>query len=70
MASNISRSGLVGYTDEEVSYPVFKVFADLGPIKQYAVGAYRIDLYFSSLKVAIECDEADHTGYDKKLGCG
>ena len=36
-------------------------------IHQFGVGKYRIDLYFSEYKLAIECDEFDHC--DSVIGC-
>lgn len=48
---------------------------------EYAVGPYRVDLYLPELKLAIECDENNHSSYCKyseeereeyikeKLGC-
>ena len=50
-------------------------------IDQYTVDNYRIDLYFPKHKLAIECDEFDHSDRDieyevkrqnnieEKLGC-
>lgn len=50
-------------------------------VRQYRVNSYLIDLYIPSIKIAIECDEHGHTGYDQikeeqrqkhienKLGC-
>ena len=35
-------------------------FADLDPIRQFPVGRFRIDLYLSKVKIAIECDENHH----------
>lgn len=32
--------------------------------QQFCVGDYRIDLYFSDDKVAVECDEFDHQNRD------
>ncbi|MFY7939001.1 MAG: BRO family protein [Flavobacterium sp.] len=35
-------------------------FADLSPIRQFAVHGYRIDLYLAKVNLAIECDERGH----------
>ena len=32
--------------------------------RQFSIGSYRIDLYFSGHKLAIECDEHDHRDRD------
>jgi very-short-patch-repair endonuclease len=39
-------------------------FSDANPIRQYSVEGYRIDLYLEEIRVAIECDERGHSGYD------
>ena len=54
------------YAEEEVLHPIYTVFSDLHPVKQYITGLYRIDLYFPTQKVAVECDEAGHREYDKR----
>jgi very-short-patch-repair endonuclease len=38
-----------------------KVFEDEKMIEQYYCEGYKIDLYFSDYKIAIECDEFNHT---------
>lgn|GEM_PF-4785916 len=38
--------------------------AHLPQQSEYKIGPYRIDLYFPSLRVAVECDERGHVGYD------
>ena len=39
-------------------------FADLAPVRQFAVCSYRIDLYLAKANIAIECDENGHSyGY-------
>lgn len=40
---------------------ITNVFKDENMIHQYTVDKYRIDLYFVDYKLAIECDENDHT---------
>lgn len=34
-------------------------------VTQFAIGSYRIDLYIPRFKIAIECDEFQHTAYNK-----
>lgn len=41
------------------------VFADEEMIDQFPIGIYRIDLYFTKYKLAIECDEDGHYSRDK-----
>jgi len=48
---NIITSSIQGIIEE------FKV--------EHCVGPYRVDLYFPSLNLAIECDERGHSSYDK-----
>ncbi|HLZ57692.1 MAG TPA: hypothetical protein VKR06_12150 [Ktedonosporobacter sp.] len=60
---------------------IVKAFSHLHMIQQYKVTPYRIDLYFPTYKIAVECDEEGHRGYDRgsevqrqtyieqKLGC-
>lgn len=52
--------------EAETIGPIVEVFAHLGPIKQFACGQFRIDLYFPMQKVAVECDEHGHAKYDAK----
>lgn len=40
-------------------------FACHHPIRQFKIGTYMIDLYFPTELLAIECDEFNHTKYDK-----
>jgi hypothetical protein len=58
-----------------------EIYKDYLPIPQYSCETYRIDLYISKVKLAIECDERNHkdrdksyetirqTNIQKKLGC-
>ncbi len=52
------------YAEEEVMHPVVKTFAHFGPLKQFPIGDYRIDLYFPRQKVARGCDEEGHKAYN------
>lgn len=40
-------------------------FAHLPQQPERRVGPYRIDLFFPSLAIALECDELDHSRYDR-----
>jgi very-short-patch-repair endonuclease len=45
---------------------IYKVLSPLyKPKKQYNIGKYYIDLYIEDKKLAIECDEHNHKGYDQ-----
>ena len=52
-------------TETEIIDIICRTFSDCCPIKQHVVYQYRIDLYFPSLKLSIECDENGHSAYDK-----
>ena len=53
-------------TEEEVMQDISKALAALGPIRQFAIGSYRIDLYLSKPKIAMECDENGHRAYEQQ----
>lgn len=53
-------------TEEEVMQDISKALAALGPIRQFTIGSYRIDLYLSKPKIAMECDENGHTAYKQQ----
>lgn len=60
---------------------IIKCFPSIKTIKQFSIDKYRIDLYLPDYKIAVECDENNHSGYDiekeidrqkfieKQLGC-
>lgn len=48
---------------EYIGY-LIKVFKHKSYRTQYCVNPYRIDLYFSDIKLVIECDEFDHANRD------
>ena len=52
------------YAEAEVMHPLVTAFAHLGPLQQFSVGSYRIDLHFPNQKLAVECDEHGHNHYD------
>ena len=50
--------------EQESMLVLESAFADLSPIRQFAVHGYRIDLYLAKVNIAIECDEHGHShGY-------
>ena len=51
-------------TEAEIIDIICSTFSDCAPLKQHVVHTYRIDLYFPSLKLAIECDENGHSSYN------
>ncbi len=53
------------FTEEEIMEELGKAFAACGPLKQFQIGKYRIDMYLSKPKIAIECDEHGHSRYDQ-----
>lgn len=42
-----------------------EIYKDYIPVSQYCCETYRIDLYLSKVKLAIECDEKNHKDRDK-----
>ena len=50
------------YVHKEAStiYTIQKVFEGISMKQQFSIGSYRIDLYFSEDKLAIQWDEHDH----------
>ena len=50
------------YVCKEAStiYTIQKVFEGISMKQQFSIGSYRIDLYFSEDKLAIQWDEHDH----------
>ena len=67
--------------EQDSIHAILKTFKGENMLTQYSVGTYRIDLYFPDYKLAIECDEYDHSDRDQeyeqtrqhyiedKLGC-
>ena len=50
--------------EQESMLVLESAFADLSPIRQFAVHGYRIDLYLAKVNITIECDEDGHSyGY-------
>ena len=52
-------------TEEEIMDKLGEAFAACGPLKQFRIGGYSIDMYLSKPKIAIECDENGHSCYDQ-----
>ena len=54
------------YVRKEAStiHTIQKVFEGISVKRHLCIGSYRIDLYFSEHKLAIECDEHDHKDRD------
>ena len=46
------------------SIPYRNINEGISMKRQFSIGSYRIDLYFSGHKLAIECDEHDHRDRD------
>jgi very-short-patch-repair endonuclease len=53
------------YIEEEIHHNIISTFYGLHMIQQYPILDYRIDLYFPEYKIAIECDEHNHSDYSK-----
>lgn len=53
------------YIEEEIHENILKVFSNEDFIQQYNVLGYRLDLYSTKYKIAIECDEY-HEYYNQK----
>jgi very-short-patch-repair endonuclease len=51
--------------EQEFIRAICKAFSHLQMEPQFRIGDYRIDLYFPSLKIAVECDEHGHFDRDK-----
>jgi len=44
--------------------PLMEVFDGQDMVQQFAIGCYRIDLYFPEHQIAVECDERGHADRD------
>ena len=49
--------------EQEFIGAICKAFSHLS-MEPHRIGNYRIDLYFTSLKIAVECDERGHSDRD------
>lgn len=52
------------FTEEEIMQQLEEAFRACGPLKQFGIGPYRIDMYLVDPKIALECDERGHGAYD------
>ena len=52
--------------EAEIHEKVGKAFSMHGSVLQHKIGPYRIDLYFPTLRLAIECDENGHSQYNEE----
>jgi very-short-patch-repair endonuclease len=50
--------------EQEFIGAIRKAFSHLSMEPQFRIGDYRIDLYLTSLKIAVECDERGHSDRD------
>lgn len=67
--------------EQEFIGSIITAFGYCNPERQFKIGSYMIDLYLPTERIAIECDEFNHTQYDqnresarqeyivKELGC-
>ena len=55
------------YTEIEIHGNIKKVFSDTKVVFQYAVGSYKVDIYFPEYNLCVECDENGHRGYSMEL---
>jgi len=52
---------------EQVALRVIQTaFKHVPQTREFSVGRFRIDLYFPTIRLAVECDERDHKHYDPK----
>jgi very-short-patch-repair endonuclease len=51
--------------EQEFIGAIRKAFSHLPMEPQFRIGNYRIDLYLTSLKIAVECDERGHSDRDE-----
>ena len=53
------------FTEIEIHDRITRALGQFTCVPQYQVGKYRLDLYFPQEKVAVECDEHGHIGYNQ-----
>ena len=64
---NLDKQFLIrDYIEEEIHDKIIKVFKNYNLKQQFSVLSYRIDLFFTDFKIAIECDENSHSNYNKE----
>lgn len=64
---NLDSTKKILRQEQETLATILKVFQDEKYRLQHFVKGYRIELYFIDYNLAIECDERNHTNYDKEL---
>jgi very-short-patch-repair endonuclease len=62
---NINIDVVYLFKEQEILGSIEETFIEEDLVKQYSVKGYRIDLYFTEFKLAIECDEHNHKSRDK-----
>lgn len=55
---------IIPHTEKEICASIMKCIP-VQSIPQFAIGSYRIDLYFPTEKIALEVDEYGHTAYNE-----
>jgi very-short-patch-repair endonuclease len=65
LAKELGIEVLSSPIESEYLLTIKKSFAHLNPVDQFFVNGFRIDLYFSEHRIAVECDENNHNDYDK-----
>lgn len=53
-------------TEKQINKVLIEVYKDEQPCEQFYCEGYRIDLYLAKPRIAIECDEREHSCYNKK----
>lgn len=53
-------------TEQQIVAVIVEAFSDLNPIPQFYCFGYEIDIYFPTIRLAIEIDEDGHKSYKKK----
>jgi very-short-patch-repair endonuclease len=61
---NIPIHNIALVKEEKYNGIIHKVFKNESMVDQYKCGKYKIDLYFTHYKIAIECDEFNHKDRD------
>jgi very-short-patch-repair endonuclease len=67
LANNLGLKEILIPSKEAKSISVIKnAFIHLSPVSQFFVAGFRIDLYFPSDRLAVECDELHHSTFKQK----
>lgn len=62
----ITQDSFYPRTEEQIISVLKEAFKDCDPVTQFYCCGYRIDLYLAKDRIAIECDENDHSHYKNK----